>query len=354
MPRFLTCLVPFILIAALGKAVAETDLQRLPDMTGYFLDGEAISLPSDLEDPATLLVITREGQGGEDFESWRDVASGLSGEVSAVYVVLMNHRRGIARAVAAGRLRRDVSDPELRASMVPVFQDGREVDARLGLGAGVSAMLVDQRGEILWQAIGAADDAAAADIRRLLERPARVREQPAPSSLPWAAPVGPPYSAEPPEAVAARGPPGVSAGLTPFDNAPVPLMPPLDGVTLAGRSMRLPDDLSETGTQLVLIPDYEGSDTLRSVLALMQENPGNNWLVLAFRGRTPRLGKAFEAGRLRGEIETADWREKVLPVYMEISAFERIAGLVPSDRLRLIRVNEAGAITRIECLGGDC
>lgn len=332
--------------------MAETDLQRLPDLTGYFLDGEAISLPSDLEEPATLLVITREGQGGEDFESWRDVASDLSGEVSAVYVVLMSHRRGIDRAVAAGRLRRDVPDPELRASMVPVFQAGREVDARLGLGAGVSALLVDKTGEILWQATGAADDAAASDIRRLLEHPAREREQPAPSS-PWAAPVDQSYKAGPPEPGAAPAPPSVSAGLTTLDNAPVPLMPPLDGVTLAGLSVRLPDDLSESGTQLVLFPDYEGSDKLRSVLALMQENPGNNWLVLAFRGRAPRFGRAFDAGRLRGEIETAAWRENVLPVYMDISAFERIAGLAPSDKLRLITVNEAGAITRIECLGGD-
>lgn len=353
MPRFLTCLVPVILMAALSQAVAETELQRLPDLTGYFLDGEAISLPSDLKEPATLLVITREGQGGEHFESWRDVASGLSGEVSAVYVVLMNSRRGITRAVAAGRLRRDVSDPELRASMVPVFQDGREVDARLGLGAGVSALLVDKTGEILLQATGAAGDAAAADIRRLLERPARAREQPAPSP-PWAAPVDQSYQAELPEPVAAPAPPVVSAGLTTFDNAPVPLMPPLDGVTLAGRSMRLPDDLSETGTQLVIIPGYEGSDTLRSVLALMQENPGNNWLVLAFRGRAPRFGRAVEAGRLRGEIETKAWREKVLPIYLDLSALERMAGLAASDRLRLITVNQAGAITQIECLGGEC
>jgi hypothetical protein len=353
MPRFLTCLVPFILMAALGQAAAETAMQRLPTLTGYFLDGQAISLPSDLKEPATLLVITREGQGGEDFESWRDLASGFSGEVSAVYVVLMNHRRGIARAVAAGRLRRDVPDPELRASMVPVFQDGREVDTRLRLGAGVSALLVDKTGEILWQATGAADDAAAADIRRLLERPAREREQPA-SSSPWAAPVDQSYKAEPPEPVAAPAPLGTSAGFTKPDNATVPVMPALDGVTLAGRSVRLPDDLSETGTQLVLFPAYEGSDTLRSVLAIMQENPGNNWLVLAFRGRAPRFGRAVEAGRLRGEIETEAWREKVLPVYLDISAFERMAGLAASDRLRLITVNEAGAITQLECLGGGC
>jgi hypothetical protein len=353
MTRFVTYIVSVILIVLLEQAAADTDLRRLPEISGYFLDGRAISLPSDLEGPATLMVVTRKYPGGEDFESWRDVASGLSGEVSAVFVVLMGNRRGIERAVAAGRLRRDVRDPKLRASMVPVFQEGQDIQSHLGLGAGVSALLVNKTGEILWQANGAAGEAATLDIRRILDRPVQERPQPALPS-PQAAPADTSYKAEPSEPVAAPTPSSFLADPTALVHAPAFLVPPIDGITLSGRSMRLPDDLSETGTQLVLFPDYDGSDKLRPVLALMQENAGEDWLVLAFRGNAPRFGRAFATGRLRGEIEMAAWREHVLPVYMDISAFERIAGLAPSDRLRLITANEAGAITRIECLGGDC
>ncbi|MFN7166795.1 MAG: hypothetical protein ACK4NV_07115, partial [Pannonibacter sp.] len=168
-----------ILLAALlsalplaGQARAESAPPQIPELSGYFLDGDRVSIPADLTEPLTLLVITHEDPGSEAFESWRSVAASLEGELPVVFVVLLGERGGIDRAVTAGRLRGSVRDPALRASMVPVFQEASELRMKLGIGWGapVIALLVTETGEVVWHQSGSAGEVSQTDIRSRLAR----------------------------------------------------------------------------------------------------------------------------------------------------------------------------------------
>lgn len=349
MTRFLNFLLSVLLLAAPGGALADTDVQRVPELSGYYLDGGKAEVPSGLKGPVTLLVFLREDLGTEDLQSWRDVALQFGSEIDTVFMVLMGERRGINRALVAGRLRGQVLDPEIRASMVPVFQNSRDLRARLGLGAGASALLVNKTGEILWRSSGASEQAAPADVVR------------SPPVAPGPAPGADHPSAEPaPTEMSGKterpGPvtapaPSILADKPPAPSSSLPAqMPAIEGVTLSGRTVRLPGDLSGAGTQLLLFPDIEGAGALRSALEWMEAHADGDWLVLVFNGAAPRFGRAFAAGKLRGEIETASDRGRVLPVYMDISDYEQLAGLAPCNSLGLITLDNAGAVLRVECL----
>lgn len=353
MTNTIAWLLAVVLFLFPAGAAADTDLQRMPELSGYYLDGSKAHLPSGLAGPVTLLVFLREDPGADDLQDWREVASRHGSGIETVFVVLMGERRAIERAIAAGRLRGQVHDPELRASTVPVFQDDRDLRVRLGLGAGASALLVNEAGEILWRASGARDQAAPADIGR--SPPGAPAPEPGADALSAVpAPEPAPVKAARPAPVTTPAPSIVQVEPPVARSVLRAQIPAFEGVTLTGRTVRLPGDLSTTGTQLVLFPDSERTGALIEALGWMQANADGDWFVLVFKGDAPRFGKAFATGRLRGEIHSAVQREHVLPVYMDISDFEQHAGLGPSRSLRRITVNSAGDISGVDCLGTDC
>ena len=346
----------WIASALAGKAAAQAGPRVVPDLSGYFLDGREISIPGDLAGAATLLVFSREDAEAPDVESWRKVAAQIDDVTPTIFVVLMGNQRGIGRSMAAGRLRAQVSDPEARASTVPVFQDRGDLQASLRLGPGVTALVVNAAGEVIWQASGAASEDA---VQSLEDLPAQA---PAIASLPdqprevaalSQTPVMPERSAPP----AAPSPaPVLVAPANVVSDGPARL-PVYDGITLDGRSLSLPGDLSPDGTRLVFIPEWEDGEALRTVLTRMEEasgEHGDDWLVLVFKGKAPQLGRAFASGKLRAEVPEAARRRRVLPVYKGISDFEASLGLDASSAPRIITIGPDGAIVGVTCLGEDC
>jgi hypothetical protein len=348
-------LAALLALSSTGDLLAESTPPRIPDLSGYFLDGDRVSIPADLTEPLTLLVITYDDPGREAFESWQTVAAGLSGQLTAVFVVLQGERGGIDRAVTAGRLRRSVRDPALRASMVPVFQEASALRAQLGIdwNSPVIALLVTGAGEIVWHQDGRASQASLGEIR------SRLDGAPAPEFAklpPMIEPEALLAVAETTEPDVASAPVNVFRDLPPQTSAASEHIPVIEGITLAGRKRRLPADLGETGTRLVLLPGASSAEALQTSLARMEkaETDSSDWLVLVFQGRSARFGKAFASGKLRAEIPSASQREHVLPLYMELAAFESLFGLRPTDKLRLVVMNSSGAISESECLGPVC
>lgn len=341
------------LLAALpliGRARAEGAPPQIPELSGYFLDGGRVSIPADLAEPLTLLVITHEDPGSEAFESWRSVAASLEGELPVVFVVLLGERGGIDRAVTAGRLRGSVRDPALRASMVPVFQEASVLQTKLGIvwGSPGIALLVTETGEVVWHQSGSAGQTSQGEIRSRLERAA----EPVPGRIDLASATG----SEAARAVS-KAPAPASGDLPSPASAAPEQMPVIEGVTLSGLKRRLPRDLGETGTRLALLPGADAGDALQAVLSRMEteaETDPSDWLVLVFQGRSPPFGKAFAAGKLRAETASAAQREHVLPLYMELSAFEHLFGLPLTDKLRLITLDTSGTISVTECLEQAC
>ncbi len=356
MSRILILLGFLIFSAWTGKSAAEAGPRVVPDLSGYFLDGREISIPADLAGAATLLVFSREGTETQDVESWRQVAAQIDDDMATIFVVLMGNQRGIGRSMAAGRLRAQVSDPQIRASTVPIFQDGGDLQASLRLGPGVTALVVNTAGEVIWQASGAATEDAVQILENL---PAQA---PAIASLPdqpreFAVLSQTPVMTE--RSVPAAAPPPAPVLVAPgnvVSDGPARL-PVFEGVTLDGRSLRLPGDLSPEGTRLVFVPEWEDGEALRTILTRMEEASGEHgvdWLVLVFKGKAPQLGRAFASGKLRAEVPEAARRRHVLPVYEGISDFEASLGLDASRAPRIITVAPDGAIVSVACLGQDC
>jgi hypothetical protein len=350
-------LLAFLVVSALSaKAAAEAGPRVVPDLSGYFLDGREISIPGNLTEAATLLVVSREDTEAQDVESWRQVAAQIDDVTPAIFVVLMGNQRGIGRSMAAGRLRAQVPDPEIRASTVPIFQDIGDLQARLRLGPGVTALVVNAAGEVIWQASGAASEDAVQSLENLPgEAPVipSLPDQPREVATLLQTPVMSERAAPP----AASPPAPVLVAPAKVDSDGPAKLPEYEGVTLDGRSLRLPGDLSPEGTRLVFVPEWEDGEALRTILTRMEEasgEHGDDWLVLVFKGKAPRLGRAFASGKLRADIPEAARRRHVLPVYKGISDFEASLGLEASAGFHLVTVTRGGAVAIAECLGKDC
>lgn len=337
-----------------GAVGAEDAPPRIPELSGYFLDGDRVSIPADLAEPLTLLVITYDDPGSEAFESWQAVAADFDGDLTAVYVVLLGDRSRIERAVTAGRLRRSVQDPALRASMAPIFQEASALRAKLGIDgtSPVIALLVTETGEVVWHQSGRASQTSPGEIRSRLDGAAA----PAPDieTLP---PAPEPETtltiSEAPEPDVNPVPANASGDVPPLASAAAERLVVVEGVTLAGRKRQLPGDLVETGTRLVLLSGRSAHKRLQTVLDRMEESQTDtsDWLVLVFQGRSSPFGKALASGKLRAEVPSATQREHVLPIYMELAAFESLFGLPPTDKLRHIIMNKSGMVLRQECWG---
>jgi hypothetical protein len=338
-----------------NNAVAEPARQHIPEISGYTLDGERLSLPADLAAPATLIVIVEEDPFAEDLRSWRELSSQLGDEVPALFLVTMGDKRGLSRSMSAGRLRAEVQDPALRVSLVPVFQDGGDLRRSLDIASSsrVSAILVNRSGEVVWRARGPAGVAAIGEIRSSLQAPlspAQVTTEPSATVMGQAALTVPDAIAPVTPTPTPTPAPAPSAPTVDERMTTPPRMPEIDGVTLAGLSISMPSDLSKDGTRLFLVPDHAGHDVLVAALSEAERagtDDTSEWYVLLFMGKSPRFGKAVVAGQLRAKIESPIWRAHIVPVYMELSAFEQLAGLELAVGTRAVMATRDGALINL-------
>jgi hypothetical protein len=371
MIKFLPIVVAVFVLGTCGNAVAEPASQQLPEVSGYTLEGERLNLPADLAAPATLIVIIEEDPFAEDLGSWRELALQLEDEVPAFFLVTMGDKRGLSRSMAAGRLRAEVKDPALRANLVPVFQDGGDLRSSLEIASSsrVSAVLVSRSGDVVWRARGPAGKKAIEEIRSSLRAPLgetqvttglsatmggqaalTIPDVIAPPPTPTSTPPAPAQTPMPmPEPMPEPEPVPVPSAPIYEELTNTPLqMPKIDGVTLAGRGLSMPDDLSKTGTRLVLVADHAGEDVLFAALSEAEQagpQAASEWYVLLFMGKSQRFGKAVAAGQLRARVQALVWRERIIPVYMELSSFERLAGLLPAVGTRTILAAQSGALS---------
>lgn len=104
-----------------------------PDMQGYTLAGDRLSIPSDLASTNTRLYILRRGDGeSKTAEQVSAIAGSQGSDEDWLALVFMGKSPRPSKAFAAGSLRSEISDAGLRKHVVPVFSDLETLEASMG------------------------------------------------------------------------------------------------------------------------------------------------------------------------------------------------------------------------------
>ena len=147
------------------------DAPRFPAVTGEALDGTPFVAPRDLLGAETVVLVGFAIEHKPELESWVPFLDGLarSGSVRAKLFIPLKVpkllRGGIVAAMRAG-----VTQPELRASTVPLFVDVNAFCEALGIAgrAHLVVLLLASDGSVAWRGGGPFCDAAGASLTAAL------------------------------------------------------------------------------------------------------------------------------------------------------------------------------------------
>jgi len=345
-----------LILTASIPTSAEAEQHRLPDMSGYTLDGHRRSLPAALSAPATLLVVTLDNPGSEQAASWHTLSGAIGNDIPVLFIVLMDDRGPRARAFAAGRLRGKVREPAQRASTIAIFSDVDQFYRMAGLAehSDMVALLVSDDGTIIGRSLDPDAQAAQAELAEALEdwqtepRLHKISVPPAPAPDPEGSPLSPASPSQPThkpaERIQADESPAPHAGSVPVANTNW-MFPELSGYTLSGDRIVLPDDVISENTRLYVIRRGRGSSNVSAdVLAIAEiQGADDNWLALIFMGKSPIPSKAFAAGSLRNQID-AKLRSHVVPIFSDLATLEDTLDLGLLSATPAICINARGAL----------
>ena len=329
------CLCVFLMTGL--PALADASKRPFPELSGYTLDGNRRSLPDDLAETSTLVVITLEAPSTEETRAWRSLAAGIDADLPVLFLVLMDERGARARAFAAGRLRGEVTDASDRARTIAVFSDIARFYKASGITghSGVTGLLVSNEGMILGAAIGVPTEAAQTELSAALSgdqtQPLLALNSAGKAetdTLQTASPAPETQAADPPAA------PGLPAPVSPAkieeraDTVADPVVPDMNGYTLAGDRISIPADLASAGTHLYLLRrGISASEIGKHVTAIAERHhDDDDWLLLVFMGKSPTPSKAIAAGRLRGEITDKKHRRHIVPVFDDLASLDAETG----------------------------
>jgi hypothetical protein len=119
-------------VASTPKVVASP---LFPELSGYTLSGDRITLPDDVIPANTRLYILRRGGGASTVSADVDaIAESQGTDDNWLALVFMGKSPRPSKAFAAGSLRSEIGAAALRSHVVPVFSDIATLEDGLGLG----------------------------------------------------------------------------------------------------------------------------------------------------------------------------------------------------------------------------
>jgi hypothetical protein len=149
------------------------DAARFPAVSASALDGTPFRAPHDLAGARTLAMLGFGIEQRADLESWVPYMDGLvrsnSGVRARLFVPLSVPK--IVRGGLVAAMKAAVTQPELRASTIPLFVDvGAFCDA-LGIAdrSQLVVLVLEPDGRVAWRGNGAFSPAAGASISAVLE-----------------------------------------------------------------------------------------------------------------------------------------------------------------------------------------
>jgi hypothetical protein len=154
-------LVALLLSSALTslQAAHAQKLITFPNVTGYNLNKDKVTLPSDMQGQTDLLLISFAPEQQKDIDSWLPAAEALqhtSFQFRWYELPVSNKENFIFRWWETSSIRSDQTDPEMWPWIVPLFVDRHAFQQDLAIPneKQVVALLVNRRGQILWRTSG--------------------------------------------------------------------------------------------------------------------------------------------------------------------------------------------------------
>jgi hypothetical protein len=148
------------------------DAARFPPVTGEALDGTPFVAPRDLANGRTVALFGFAIEQRAELETWVPyldaLARGGTGVRARLFVPLGVPK--IMRGALVGAMKAAVTQPELRASTIPLFVDVHAFVRALGIGdrAHLVILLVQPDGRIAWRGSGPFSETAAASLTAAL------------------------------------------------------------------------------------------------------------------------------------------------------------------------------------------
>jgi hypothetical protein len=107
--------------------------QVVPYTDGHTLAGDRISIPADLASAGTHLYLLRRGNSASEIgKHVTAIAKRHHDDDDWLLLVFMGKSPTPSKAIAAGRLRGEITDKKHRRHIVPVFDDLAALDAETG------------------------------------------------------------------------------------------------------------------------------------------------------------------------------------------------------------------------------
>lgn len=147
------------------------DTARFPAVAGEALDGSPFSAPRDLAGSRTVALFGFALEHRTELESWVPFLDPLAraGAVRVRLFVPLGVPK-LLRGSVVGAMKAGVTQPELRASTIPLFVDVDAFCAALGIvdRKHLSMLLVEPDGSVSWRGDGSFSEVAAAALSAAL------------------------------------------------------------------------------------------------------------------------------------------------------------------------------------------
>lgn len=161
-----------LLAAARLQAQARRAQQRMsmfPTVQAKNLEGRTFTLPEDLEGELSCVVVAFHRQHQQLVDTWLPRIAELAEqhpELRYYEMPTISRRWATGRAFIDGGMAQAIADREARERTVTVYANVRPIVAALGLANTdtITTVLVDMRGEIVWQATGPMTEESARDL----------------------------------------------------------------------------------------------------------------------------------------------------------------------------------------------
>jgi hypothetical protein len=140
-----------------------------PVVTTDALDKQRVTLPTDLEGQANLLLLSFAPDQANQLETWTAVAQALQHTqftFRTYRIPVAERENALFRWWANASLRSSETDPELWHWVVPIYVEKQAFRAQLGIAdeKSVVALLVDRGGHVLWRATGVSSPGSRASL----------------------------------------------------------------------------------------------------------------------------------------------------------------------------------------------
>ncbi|MFP4323894.1 MAG: hypothetical protein ACLFTK_15675 [Anaerolineales bacterium] len=137
-------------------------MQQFPSLMGQALDGTSYHLPSDLNGPACLLLLTFSDRCQNILHPWQDAAASLMQMIPHLRcytLAVLEQMHPAQREFVAASLQMAIQDPTLRACTLMIFSGMIPFVQQITSHPteNILALLLDSAGAVVWHTSGACD-----------------------------------------------------------------------------------------------------------------------------------------------------------------------------------------------------